>query len=83
MADNSTYTAEQIALAARELRQAAGADEERFTNAQAVSMLREEVRLLRERGFTDAQIVDLCQGFDICITAQDLQQHAAPPRLVE
>ena len=83
MADTPTYTAEQIALAARELRQAAGTDEERFTNTQAISMLSEEIRLLRERGFNDTQIADLFQGFDICVTPQELQQHSASPRFVE
>lgn len=83
MADATTYTAEQIAVAARELRQAAGTDEERFTNAQAVSMLSEEIRLLRERGFNDSHIADLLQGFDICVTAQEIQQHSAPSRFTD
>ena len=82
MADQ-TYTAEQIATAARELRQAAGADEERFTGAQAISMLSEEVRLLRERGFTDDQISDLFNGFDLCISAEDLRRNTRPPQLTE
>jgi hypothetical protein len=46
-------------------------------------MLAEEVRLLRERGFTEAQIADLLTGFDICVSADDVRQHTAAPRLVE
>jgi hypothetical protein len=80
MADEQTYTGEQIAQAARELRQAAGTDEERFTGRQAISMLREEIRLLRERGFNDAQIADLLTGFDICVSAEEVAQHTAVPR---
>jgi hypothetical protein len=83
VAENPTYTGEQIAVAARELRQAAGADEERFTNAQAISMLSEEIRLLRERGFSEAQIADLFQGFDISVTPGEIQQHSRAPRFVE
>jgi hypothetical protein len=83
MPDTPTYTAEQVAIAARELRQAAGTDEERFTGAQAISMLREEVRLLRERGITDAQIADLLTGFDIPVSAEDVTRHSTAPRLVE
>jgi hypothetical protein len=83
MADQPTYTADQVATAARELRQAAGADEERFTAAQVVSMLGEEIRLLRERGFTDAQISDLFNGFDICLSPGDLTRNAAPVRFQE
>lgn len=79
----TTYSAEQIAVAARELRQAAGADEERFTAAQAISMLADEIRLLRERGFTDAQIADLLTGFDICVSGHEIRDHSAAPRLVE
>lgn len=72
MAREKTYTGEQVAQAARELRQAAGADEERFSARQVVSMLGEEVRLLRERGFTDERIMDLMGGFEIEVTASDL-----------
>lgn len=83
MPDPNTYTAEQVAVAARELRQAAGADEERFSGAQVLSMLGEEVRLLRERGFDDARIADLMQGFDINVTAEDVKKHSVTPRFVE
>ena len=83
MPDPQTYTADQVAVAARELRQAAGSDEERFTGADVIRMLSDEVRLLRERGFTDAYIADLLTGFDICVSAADVGQNTAAPRLVE
>ncbi len=82
MADE-TYTAGQVAVAARELRQAAGSDEERFTAQQVVSMLAEEVRLLRERGFTDGQIADLFIGFDIDVSAADVTHYSKTPRFEE
>ena len=74
----TTYTAEQIAIAARELRQAAGTEEERFANAQAVDMLNPEIRLLRERGFDSQRIADLLNGFDIAVTPDDLKNAAKP-----
>ena len=83
MADHPTFTADQIATAARELREAAGSDQERFTAAQALFRLGDEIRLLRERGFTDGQIADLLTGFDIPITADDLRRHTAAPRFAE
>lgn len=70
--DQPTYTADQVARAARELREAAGASEERFSAAQVVNMLADEVRLLRERGFDDQRIADLFTGFDIQATADDI-----------
>ena len=72
MAQEKTYTADQVATAARELRQAAGAGEEEFPTGQVISLLRDEIRLLRERGFTDQQIADLMIGFDIEVTPADL-----------
>ncbi|HLI75912.1 MAG TPA: hypothetical protein VKV02_03125 [Acidobacteriaceae bacterium] len=83
MADENTFTGEQIAVAARELRQAAGADEERFTGAQAISMLSEEIRLLRERGFNDGQIADLFTGFDICVSAEEIREGSVRPAFCE
>jgi hypothetical protein len=70
--DDRTYTAEQVARAARELRDAAGAGEERFTTEQVVSMLGDEVRLLRERGFSDDRIADLFSAFEIPVTASEI-----------
>ena len=83
MPDQPTYTADQVAVAARELRQAAGTEEERFTGPQVISMLSDEIRLLRERGFTDAQIADLFTGFDIPVSAEDVTRNSTAPRLVE
>ena len=76
MAENKTYTADQVATAARELRNAAGAGEEHFPKEQVISMLGDEIRLLRERGFSDQAIADLCSGFDIDITAEDIARHS-------
>ena len=72
MPDQPTYTADQVARAARELRDAAGASQERFTAAQVVRMLSDEVRLLRERGFSDERIADLFTGFDIQASAEEI-----------
>jgi threonine aldolase len=70
--DQPIYTADQVARAARELREAAGASQQRFTAAQVVAMLSDEVRLLRERGFSDERIADLFTGFDIEVTPEDI-----------
>ncbi len=74
MADEKTYTADQVATAARELRQAAGGDEERFTSARVAAMLADEIGLLRERGFSDQSIADLFSGFDIDVTPEEISQ---------
>jgi hypothetical protein len=76
MPDEPRFTADQVATAARELREAAGAEEELFSAGQVISMLGEEIRLLRERGFTDQRIADLLSGFDICITPEQIAQYA-------
>jgi len=81
VAADRTYTVDQIARAAIELRQAAGTDEQRFSGEQAIGMLSEEIRLLRERGFTDDQIANLLSGFDIEVTAQDLAKTVGEPDL--
>ncbi len=83
MAGEASYSADQVAQAARELRQAAGSDEERFTASQVLSMLSDEIRLLRERGFNDTKIADLLTGFDICVTAEDVSRGTEPPRFVD
>ncbi len=72
MQDQPIYTADQVARAARELREAAGASQQRFTAAQVVAMLSDEVRLLRERGFSDERIADLFIGFDIEVTPEEI-----------
>lgn len=69
---DSLYTADQVARAARELREAAGTSEERFTAAQVISMLSDEIRLLRERGFDDQRISELFTGFDIEVNSADI-----------
>ena len=74
MQDSPTYTADQVARAARELREAAGASQERFTSAQIVNMLADEVRLLRERGFSDERIDDLFTGFDINVSPDEISR---------
>jgi hypothetical protein len=78
MAEGQTYTTTQIALAARELREAAGAEEQRFTAEEAIEMLDDEVRMLRERGFTDEQIADLFTGFEIEVSTGQIAKHAPP-----
>lgn len=80
--DKQTYTADQVAQAARELREAAGSEEERFTASQVLHMLGDEIRLLRERGFNDARIADLLTGFDICVSAEDVARNSVAPRFV-
>ena len=72
------YTTTQLALAARELREAAGAEEQMVTAGEAIEMLDDEIRLLRERGFSDEQIAALFTGFDIEVTAEEIAKHAPP-----
>lgn len=78
LANDGAYTADQVAIAARELRQAAGAGEERFSTEEVVSMLADEIRMLRERGFTDERIADLFSGFDIEVAPEDLAKTSNP-----
>jgi hypothetical protein len=83
---DQTFTAAQIAIAARELLDSAGsdatptsqpaADPGPYTAAQAIHLLREEIRLLRERGFTDEQIADLLVGFDIEVSAEEVTRNS-------
>jgi alkylhydroperoxidase family enzyme len=65
-------------LAARELRQAAGSEEQIVNTTEAIEMLDDEIRLLRERGFSDEQIASLFTGFDIEVSAEQIAQHAPP-----
>ncbi len=78
MAEERTYTTTQVAAAARELREAAGTEEEQFTAEQAIEMLDDEIRMLRERGFTNEQIASLFTGFDIEVTTEEIAEHAPP-----
>jgi hypothetical protein len=77
MAADRTYTTAQIAQASRELREAAGTEEQYFTGPEAISMLSQEIRLLRERGFNDERIADLFTGFDIDVSAEDIARESA------
>jgi uncharacterized protein YoaH (UPF0181 family) len=78
MAEERRYTTTQLAIAARELREAAGAEEQTVTAGEAIEMLGEEIRLLRERGFSDEQIASLFTGFDIEVTTEQIAQHSPP-----
>jgi alkylhydroperoxidase family enzyme len=78
MPDQLTYTADQVARAARELRDAAGASEQSFTAPEVIAMLSDEVRLLRERGFSDQRIAELFSGFDIQTSAEEIARNAQP-----
>jgi len=78
MAEEQTYTTTEIALAARELREAAGAEEQRFAAVEVIEMLDDEIRLLRERGFNDEQIAGLFTGFEIEVTTEQIAEHAPP-----
>jgi alkylhydroperoxidase family enzyme len=78
MAEEQMYTTTQVAAAARELREAAGSEEQTVTAGEAIEMLDDEIRLLRERGFSDEQIAELFTGFDIEVTKEQIAQHARP-----
>jgi alkylhydroperoxidase family enzyme len=78
MAEEQMYTTTQVAVAARELREAAGSEEQTVTAGEAIEMLDDEIRLLRERGFSDEQIAELFTGFDIEVTKEQIAQHARP-----
>ena len=78
MAEEQMYTTTQLAVAARELREAAGSEEQTVSASEAIEMLDDEIRLLRERGFSDEQIAALFTGFDIEVTAEQIAQHAPP-----
>ncbi len=80
MADEAKYTADQIATVRRELREASGADDLLFTTTETIGMLRNEIGLLRERGFSDESIADLLIGFDIEATADDIRHHSPKSR---
>ena len=70
----TTYTAAQIAAAARSLREAAGAEEERFPLTQALSMLGDEIRLLHDGGSDDTAIAAAFTRAGINATADQVQQ---------
>ena len=74
-----TYTIDQIAVAARELREAAGADPERYTGAEVASLLAGEIEILRQRGFTDERITGLITGLDIDIQPRQIERRRQTP----
>ena len=76
---SKTYTIDQIAIAARELREAAGADPERYTSAEVVSLLSGEIEILRQRGFTDERITGLLTAFDIEIKPRQIERRSRTP----
>jgi hypothetical protein len=74
-----TYTIDQIAVAARELREAAGADPERYTAAEVASLLGGEIEILRQRGFSDQRITGLITAFDIDIKPRQIERRRQTP----
>ena len=74
-----TYTIDQIAVAARELREAAGADPERYTSAEVASLLSGEIEILRQRGFTDERITGLITAFDIDLKPRQIERRSRTP----
>ena len=78
-AHSKTYTIDQIALAARELREAAGSDPERYTSNEVASLLSGEIEILRQRGFTDERITGLLSAFDIEIKPRQIERRSRTP----
>ncbi len=78
-ANPKTYTMDQIATAARELREAAGAEEERYTGAEVVSLLEGEIQILRQRGFSDKCITDLFTAFEIEVEPGQIERRSKAP----
>jgi hypothetical protein len=74
-----TYSIDQIAIAARELREAAGAEEERYTSAEVASLLEGEIQILRQRGFSDERIAGLIHGFDIDLKPGQIERRSQTP----
>jgi hypothetical protein len=74
-----TYTIDQIAIAARELREAAGADPERYTSGEVASLLGGEIEILRQRGFTDERITGLITAFEIEIKLSQIERRGRTP----
>ena len=69
------FTLEQAMKAQAALRDAAGADEERFDAQQLVGMLSDEIRVLRETGMTDEAIANLLETkADLPIGAETITQ---------
>ena len=78
--EEQTYSAADIITAARDLQDAAGSpekpievsNEQAYTLEQTVILLSAEIRILRERGFSDERIADLFTSYDIRASAKDI-----------
>lgn len=76
------YTADTIIIAARDLQDAAGTpenpievlDDQDYSLEQAIQLLSTEIRILRERGFSDERIADLFTSFEIQATTSDIER---------
>jgi hypothetical protein len=68
-----TYTIDQIAVAARELREAAGDEPEHFTGREVASLLSGEIEILRQRGFCNERIASLINHFGIDINLHQIE----------
>jgi hypothetical protein len=81
--ETKRYTAATIMVAARDLQDAAGSpekpievlDDELHTQGNAIALLSTEIRILRERGFSNERIADLFTGFEIEATAADIESY--------
>jgi hypothetical protein len=77
------YTADTIVVAARDLQDAAGTPEKpievpanvEYTLGQAIQLLSPEIRILRERGFSNEWIAELFTGFEIVATEADIESY--------
>jgi hypothetical protein len=81
--ETQRYTASMISIAARDLQDAAGSAEKpievpsdvEYTLGEAITLLSSEIRILRERGFSNERIADLFTGFEIEATAADIENY--------
>jgi hypothetical protein len=81
--ESRRYTAATIIVAARDLQDAAGSpekpievpDDEQYSLGHAIALLSTEIRMLRERGFSNERIADLFTGFEIEATAADIESY--------
>jgi hypothetical protein len=79
--ETQLYRADAIIVAARDLQDAAGSPEKpievpanvEYTLGEAIALLSPEIRILRERGFSDERIASLLTGFEIEATASDVE----------
>jgi hypothetical protein len=81
--EGQRYSAETIIVAARDLQDAAGTPEKpievpanvKYTLEESIQLLSAEIRILRERGFSDERIAGLFTGFEIEATASDIEKY--------